>query len=100
MDNEPLTITIPFQYYEKLKKYEFAIENIKKDHPYLAITKIESKCGFSEIYDVANFDKINGVIVSNYKAALKHNDELFAENLKLKYEKTSIWQLLKKKLSL
>lgn len=100
MNNEPLTITIPFQYYEKLKKYEFAIENIKKDHPFLVITKIESKCGFSEIYDVANLDKINSVIVANYKSALENNDELFAENLKLKYEKTSLWQLLKKKLSL
>jgi hypothetical protein len=98
MNYEDASVTILLDYYNKLKNCEEVIEEIKDKYVFLVVVKTENKCGYEEYYEVCNIDKIDSFAAEKQKRLQECNDVLFEENMKLK--NITIWQLLKRKLSL
>jgi hypothetical protein len=100
MNNENASVTIPLEYYDKLKNCESVIKELRKKEVFLLVVKTEAKCEFKEHFEICNLEKIKSGIADHHKRLLECNDNLYAENMKLKYQNNSIWQLLKKKFAL
>jgi hypothetical protein len=100
MNDKVLTVTISFEYFEKLKDCEKGIDIIKENNVWLVVVKEQASLGYKKYISVCNLAKLDCVVAKKLKDAIEEKDNLYAENMKLKYQNNSIWQLLKKKFGL